>query len=180
MRQTIRVERLLRESVQTTYCDLVTRSTGRAVRASIEQVLASAGAAEQVALLDFSEVGLVDLSCADEIVAKLLQDPPRLTFLVLQGLREEQLEAIEHVLEHRDLAALVSDSADGTARIVGRVSPDLRSAFLSLQSTGPATAAQLAERLGWPLSQAGEALDSLLRMRLARSADGLFIAPLSA
>ena len=69
MRQTIRVERLLRESVETPYCNLVTRTTGRLVRRSIARELAAVDA--PLALLDFSDVGLVDFSCADGIIAKL-------------------------------------------------------------------------------------------------------------
>ncbi len=130
MTQTIRVDQLLRETVQGPYCDLVTRSTGRAVRSSIQQRLASAPAA--LALIDFSEVGLVDFSCADEVIAKLLLEPVAGTTIVLQGLREEQLEAIEHVLEHHDLTALIHDAASGVARMVGRVSAELRTARFRL------------------------------------------------
>ncbi|HXW95969.1 MAG TPA: hypothetical protein VEI47_00180 [Gemmatimonadales bacterium] len=178
MRQTIRVERLLRESVETPYCDLVTRSTGRAVRTSIQQALAEARTA--VALLDFSEVGLVDLSCADEIVAKLLMDPPGETFLVLQGLREEQLEAIEHVLEHHDLAALVCESGGGSARPVGRVSPDLRTAFFTLQEIGSGTTALVAERTGWSVSRTADLLSALLRLRLILSDGTIYSVPATA
>jgi len=176
MRQTIRVERLLRESVETPYCDLVTRSTGRLVRTSIQQALAADGG--PVAMLDFSDVGLVDLSCADEIIAKLLLDPPGQTFLILQGLREEQLEAIEHVLEHHDLAALVCDHAGGT-RPVGRVSPDLRTAFFTLQSLGAATVQAFGEHVGWTAVRAAEVLDALVRMRLVRLEGPHYLAPLA-
>ena len=134
MTQTIRVDQLLRETVQGPYCDLVTRSTGRAVRTSIQQRLAAGTGS--LALIDFSEVGLVDFSCADEVIAKLLLDPGNQTTIVLQGLREEQLEAIEHVLEHHDLAALVHDAGSGVARMVGRVNPDLRTARFRLTLSG--------------------------------------------
>ena len=179
MTQTIRVERLLRESVQTPYCDLVTRATGRAVRTSIVQALTIAGGSA-VALIDFSEVGLVDLSCADEIIAKLLLDPPGQTYLVLQGLREEQLEPIQQVLEHHELAALVCDSADGVPRPVGRVTPDLRTAFFTLQAAGTATASVLAERVGWTVTRAVDVLEALLRLRLIRSDEGRYAVPLGA
>jgi hypothetical protein len=178
MRQTIRVDRLLRESVETPYSDLVTRSTGRLVRTSIQQALAASEG--PVALLDFSNVGLVDLSCADEIIAKLLLDPPGETYLVLQGLREEQLEAIEHVLEHHDLAALVCDPTGGGTRPVGRVSPDLRTAFFTLQSLGAATVQAFSEHAGWTAARAADVLDTMVRMRLVRL-DGLrYLVPLPA
>ncbi len=175
MTQTIRVERLLRESVQTAYCDLVTRSTGRAVRTSIQQALVAGGAS--LAMLDFSEVGLVDFSCADEIIAKLLMDPPGETYLMLQGLREEQLEAIEHVLEHHDIAALVCDTPAGVARPVGRVSPDLRTAFFSLQAEGSTSAEALARKIGWSLAHTTEVLETLARLRLVRAESGCYAVP---
>ena len=178
MKQTIRVERLLRESVETPYCDLVTRSTGRLVRTSIQQALAAGDA--PVALLDFSEVGLVDLSCADEIIAKLLLDPPGATYLVLQGLREEQLEAIEHVLQHHDLAALVCDPDAGRTRPVGRLSPDLHTAFAAIQALRGATLEELADHTGWPRDRAGAAAEALFRLRLIRQNGARYQAPLDA
>jgi hypothetical protein len=179
MSQTIRVEQLLRESVVTPYSDLVTRSTGRAVRSSIQAALAQ-GEETRVVLLDFSDVGLVDLSCADEIIAKLLLDPPGQVYLILVGLREEQLEAIEQVLEHHDLAALVTDPSGVATFPVGRVSADLRTAFFTLQSVGTATPQVLAERMDWTVTRAAEELETLLRLRLVRASDGCYTVPLTA
>lgn len=177
MTQTIRVDQLLRETVQGPYCDLVTRSTGRAVRTSIQQRLNAFPGS--LALIDFSEVGLVDFSCADEVIAKLLLEPVSNTTIVLQGLREEQLEAIEHVLEHHDLAALVHDAASGVARMVGRVSPDLRTAFFTLQRSGPASVEILANQTGWAMDRAEAALLSLVRLRLALNGEHGFVVPLA-
>ncbi|HSB53576.1 MAG TPA: hypothetical protein VLD58_04440 [Gemmatimonadales bacterium] len=176
MTQTIRVEQLLRETVQSPYCDLVTRPTGRAVRSSIQQRLTAIHTT--LTLLDFSEVGLVDFSCADEVIAKLLLEPVSETAIVLQGLREEQLEAIEHVLEHHDLAALVRDPVLGVARIVGRVSPDLRTAFFTLQQHGPATPDELAGHTGWPVERAEGVLNALNRLRLVIRGEAGFMVPL--
>ena len=75
MMHTIRVSRVLRETVNTPYSDLVTRATGAAVRTSIRATIAARPGG--TALLDFSEIGLVDFSCADEVVAKLLLDEHR-------------------------------------------------------------------------------------------------------
>ena len=70
MIQTIRIGLLLREAVATPYRNLVTRPTGAAVRGRIEEALAESGCL--TALLDFSDIELLDFSCADEVVAKLL------------------------------------------------------------------------------------------------------------
>ncbi len=50
---------------------LVTRPTGRAVREAVEERLRSLGPRTLVTL-DFLGVGIVDYSCADEVVAKLI------------------------------------------------------------------------------------------------------------
>ena len=62
---------ILEETASNGNGDLVTRSTGKAVRNGIVQALAGYRR-DQVAIIDFSSVRLIDLSCADEIIAKLL------------------------------------------------------------------------------------------------------------
>lgn len=104
---------VLRTSLAAPYADLVTRPTGRAVRASIEQTLDD----DAVALLDFTGVGLIDFSCADEIVAKLSRD--RVRVLLVQGLTDGHREALEPVLEAAGLAVLCA-RADGTLDALGR------------------------------------------------------------
>ena len=177
MRQTIQIEQVLREAVRTPYRDLVTRATGRAVRSSIEQALEAAGAT--VTVLDFSDVGLVDLSCAEEIVAKLLLRQTAGTFVLLQGLREDQLEAIEHVLNHHAIVALIRDPVSGSLRMVGRVEPDMRDAFGALETGEELSTDRLAARIGWTLERARSALDVLIRLNVVRASDGAYTVPLA-
>ncbi|MFB6240235.1 MAG: hypothetical protein ABEJ46_01485, partial [Gemmatimonadota bacterium] len=54
------------------YSYLVTRHTGRAVRMSIEEQIAGSPG-PLVAVLDFRNVAVIDFSCADEVVAKLVE-----------------------------------------------------------------------------------------------------------
>ncbi|NIU79845.1 MAG: hypothetical protein GWN71_41805, partial [Gammaproteobacteria bacterium] len=68
--QRIDLRHILRHTVSDLYGDLVTRPTGKAVRHGIEQALARADG-RQVAVIDFSTVRCLDISCADEIVGKL-------------------------------------------------------------------------------------------------------------
>lgn len=177
MTQTIRVQQLLRETIPGPYSDLVTRPTGRAVRTSIKQALVAEPGT--VALLDFSDVGLVDFSCADEVIAQLLLDPPTGATIVLRGLRDEQLEAIEHVLEHHAIAALVQDGDNGEARMVGRVSPDLRTAFFTLHGAGPSSAGSLAARLDWSTTRTETTLQTLVRLRLVQADGERYSVPLA-
>jgi hypothetical protein len=108
----IALQAVLRTSLAVPYADLVTRPTGRAVRASIEETLDADAA---IALLDFTGFGLIDFSCADEIVAKLSRD----RVLLVGGLTEGHREALEPVLEAAGLAVLCP-RADGTLDALGR------------------------------------------------------------
>ncbi|MEP6573937.1 MAG: hypothetical protein ABJD11_14640 [Gemmatimonadota bacterium] len=172
MIHTIRLDHVLRETIKTPYTNLVTRATGAAVRTSIEATIAGSDCG--TALLDFSAVGLVDLSCADEVVAKLLLGGARDggasgdRFIMLSGLHENHTEAIDHVLNHHQLAIAVVGADGDRPHVLGHVSPDLRSAFVQLQQSGPATATAMAEALEWAVDRALEALDALVGLRLLR------------
>ena len=174
MIQTIRLDHLLREEVATPYRHLVTRPTGAAVRSGIERAIAASTC--HTALLDFTAVDLLDLSCADEIVAKLLMNPGPAAgrFVVLQGLREDQLEAVEHVLNHHRLAVAAVLADDAPPDVLGCADDDARSAFALVRDAGPIDALALAAALGWAEERARTVLEELAALRLARVADGLF------
>jgi hypothetical protein len=167
MVETIRLGHLLREAVAAPYRNLVTRPTGAAVRSRIEATLAASNCL--TALLDFSGIELLDLSCADEIVAKLLladADRP-LRCLVLQGLREDQHEAIDHVLTHHRLVAAVLPG-NGGPRLLGYASGDARDAFACICDRRHLSAVDLSIALGWSEQRAQDALDDLSKHRLLR------------
>ena len=175
MIETIRVGHLLRETVAAPYRNLVTRPTGAAVRTRIEAALAASNCL--TALLDFSGIELLDLSCADEIVAKLLlahADRP-LRYVVLQGLREDQLEAVEHVLNHHRLAVAAVLTDDAPPHLLGCADDDARCAFGHLRGAGPVEPPVLAAALDWPSERAARALESLVALRLAQAFDGRFL-----
>lgn len=161
MSTVIRLERLLHETVATPYSDLVTRPTGAAVRQRILDALGEV--VGQEAQLDFSAVGLLDFSCADEVVAKLLSQLAQLPVLRLRlsGLREEHIEAIEHALACHGLAvvALLCDSP--RPRLLGRVPDDWRDAFQVLVDLGRAPVPPVAEALAWPVTRTLTALAAL-------------------
>ena len=127
MIQDIDVHAVMQESSARAYTDLVTRPTGRVVREGIERVMAGA-AGVTITRVDFTGVGCMDYSCADEIVAKLLLAWPAL--LLLRGVTEGHREAIEPVLSGHGLAVLL-EREDGTLDAIGT----------------PVVAAELLERL---------------------------------
>ena len=172
MIQTIRIGPLLREAVAAPYRNLVTRPTGAAVRTRIEETLARSNC--RTALLDFSGIELVDLSCADEVVAKLLLSGGSAYFFVLQGLREDQHEAIDHVLTHHRLAVAAMPPGSGEFRLLGWVPTDAREAFACICDRGPLTAGELSRALGWLETRGREALRQLAGNRLVRAIGELY------
>ncbi len=109
----IDVSSVLRRTVCDLYSNLVTRPTGAAVRTEIENLLA-AWRGPSLTVIDFSHVNLLDFSCADEVVAKLLLRfeggaPPQDAYFLLRGVREDHLDAIEAALERYQLALVMQD-----------------------------------------------------------------------
>src|SRR5439155_1595200 len=73
-----------------------------------------------IAVMDFTGVGCLDYSCADEIVAKLVRD--KVKVLLLRGLTDAHREAIEPVLAGAGLAVLC-ERADGVLEGLGASEP---------------------------------------------------------
>ena len=175
----IDVGSVLRHSANLPFSDLVTRPTGAAVRRCIQSELAALSDGD-VALLDFSHIGMMDYSCADEVVAKLLialsGQGARAGYIVFHGITDVHLEAIEVVLDHHGLA-LVVQFADGGARLVGAVTDDERTIWEMVYARGSACATDVAIGVGREPAEMTRILDSLLQRRLLRH-DGAAYAPL--
>lgn len=175
----IDVSTVLKRSVCDQYSNLVTRPTGAAVRIGIEHHLDEIGD-KALAVLDFSHVGLLDFSCADEIVAKLLMQyvsvdiPRREVYFVFCGMSESHLEAIEVVLERHSLA-LVTQLADGAAQLMGHVDGEERTTWEKIAELGCAVAADIADATGMAPEKAAKTLETLWRRRLViRQESGYF------
>jgi len=150
------------------YSNLVTRPTGAAVRHQIERLLDDAHD-RTLTVIDFSQVAMIDFSCADEVIAKLLMrheadDSPRDAYFLFRGVTDEHWEAIEAVLERRGLA-LVLEQADGI-HVVGTLGSEERRVWEAVRQMGRATPVELAERLDVSAVEVQRALDVLRRRRL--------------
>ena len=160
------------------YSNLVTRTTGAAVRTQIEQ-LVSESRERALTVIDFSQVSMIDFSCADEIVAKLLMryaadDAPQDAYFLFRGVSDDHWDAIEAVLVRHGLALVLEH--DGCVRVVGVLSDDERLAWEAIYRIGPADAHEIATASGADATRAREALDALCRRRLVMHVDGQYVA----
>ena len=169
----IDVSALVQKSVASLYSNLVTRPTGRAVRQAIEQQL-SLGEAVAVSLIDFTEVRILDFSCADEVVAKLVMryldsDRPRNAYFLFRAVGELHTHAVEEVLKRQSLAA-VCDVGAGRFQLLGSVTPEELELWERVEVGGIGRLDDLAREM---TPRPDGALDSLTRRRLVfRDADG--------
>ena len=167
----IDLKAILQRTVSNLYGDLVTRPTGEAVRGGVEQVLEALDG-EQIAVIDFGTVGCLDISCADEVVGKLLLQHGQARYFFLHGVTSSHCEAIEQVLERHRLAVVARDR-EGRVRVLGPMDETARLAFTLLSDGGPADAEELASRLSLPPEAVRQALEVLRGQRLVqRSSDG--------
>jgi len=150
--------------------NLVTRETGRSMRELIELRLEREPEGAVVAL-DFSHVGIIDFSCADEIVSKL---GPRLQgseygdkYVVLHGLTSTHEENIAVALERKKLAVLVS-RPDGSWRLLGSLNPYLNEALQFVMNQKEITARDLADDTQVEISLASTKLLNLFKARLVQ------------
>lgn len=160
------------------YSNLVTRPTGAAVRGQIEQMLTVAGP-RALTVIDFTHVSMIDFSCADEVVAKLLMryssdDPPQDAYFLFRGVTEDHQDAIEAVLERHDLIAALDDP-DGV-RLVGTLSDEERGAWTAACSLQSATCAEIAREMQCDTDIAERALETLCRHRVMMRVGGEYVA----
>jgi hypothetical protein len=150
--------------------NLVTRETGRSMRELIELRLEREPEGAVVAL-DFSHVGIIDFSCADEIVSKLIARLQGLEYgdkyVVLHGLTSTHEENIAVALERKKLAVLVS-RPDGSWRLLGSLNPYLNEALQFVMNQKEITARDLADDTQVEISLASTKLLNLFKARLVQ------------
>jgi hypothetical protein len=173
------VSSVLRQTVSCElYSNLVTRPTGAAVRTQIEALL-SDSRERSLTVIDFSQVSMIDFSCLDEVVAKLLMryaadDPPQEAYFLFRGVSEDHRDAIESVLERHGLA-LAIEEADGIS-LLGVLSDVERRAWRATYELGPVDVDDVASAIGADVAATQDSLDVLRRRRLVMRAEGKYMA----
>lgn len=158
---------LVRRSVATLYSHLVTRPTGEAIRLGIERQIGEIGSF-CVSVLDFDEVVVLDYSCADEMVAKLLARYGRAgaeVYFVARAVGETHRETIDAVLERHGLA-LVAELDDGTRTLLGEVDPAESSVWSAVERLAAAPPDAIAAEMGAKTDRIRPVLDGLASRRL--------------
>jgi predicted HTH transcriptional regulator len=124
-----------------------------------------------VVALDFSKIGVIDYSCADEIAAKLVS---RLLsgeygdkYLILTGLNENQKENIEVALERKDLAVTAA-MKDGSRVVLGNLNNYLKDTLAFVSVRKKATAKDLADARKLEANTSGTRLLNLHKKRLVK------------
>jgi len=167
------LHKLLKEELKNGSSDLVTRHSGQVIRDRIERDIAKEENGAVIAL-DFSKIGVIDYSCADEIVAKLLS---RLLsgeysdrYITLIGLNENQRENIEVALERKGLAVML-DMGDGEKVLLGSLNNYLNETLKIIIKKGTITAKGLSEVMNLEANTSGTRLLNLHKKRLVKRTD---------
>jgi hypothetical protein len=162
--------KLLKEELKNGSSNLVTRQSGQTIRSRIERDLENEKDGEVIAL-DFSKIGVIDYSCADEIVAKLIS---RLLsgeygdrYIVLSGLNENQKENIEVALERKELTVM-AEMRSGTRILLGTLNNYLKQTLNLILKKGKITAKDLSETMKLEANTSGMRLLNLHKKRIVR------------
>ncbi len=162
--------KFLKEELGNGSKDLVTRPSGQAIRERIERDIEKEPDGTVISL-DFSKIGVIDYSCADEVIAKLIS---RLLgseygdkYLLLTGLNENQRENIEVALERKDLAVMAE--MRGRERVVlGSLNNYLKDTLDLIVKKKKITSKDLADARKLEANTSGTRLLNLHKKRLVR------------
>jgi hypothetical protein len=159
---------LVPRSVASLYSHLVTRPTGRALRLGIESQIGEIGSV-CLSVLDFTQVVVLDYSCADEAVAKLIQryqpaDRPADAYFVARGLGEQHRDPIDEVLIRHGLT-LVAE-VEGEFTLLGRAEAAEHDAWHALQRVRLGRAGDVAIELDATETGVATALEHLAARRV--------------
>ena len=170
---TYNLYKLLKEELKNGSADLVTRASGQVIRERIEKDIEKEKNGEVIAL-DFSKIGVIDYSCADEIVAKLisrlLSNEYGDKYIFLTGLNENQKENIEVALERKDLAVM-AEMRNKEEALIGNLNNYLKETLQFVIKKEKITAKELSEDKKLEANTSGMRLLNLYKKRLVKRID---------
>ena len=153
--------------------EMTGRLRGARIREALEKILGVEKASLRV-VLDFSGMGSIDFSWADEVVAKMIS---RLwsgeygeKFLVLKNLSPSQAENVGVALERKKLAVLTT-GPEGW-RIIGTLNNYLIHTLNRVMQKRQLTLKELSEEEGIEMNTSGTRLLNLYKKRLVVRVEG--------
>ena len=153
--------------------EMAGRSRGARLRETIEKILREGD--EPCLVIDFSGMGSIDFSWADEVVAKMVSrlwgDEYGEKYLVLKGLNPSQEENIGVALERKKLAVLTT--GPGGWRIIGSLNNYLIQTLNQVMNTRRLTLRELSEKEKIGMNTSGTRLLNLYRKRLVSRIEGV-------
>ena len=172
-KQTLSLKKLTQTLLRNGSREMTGRSRGARIRQAIEKILGEETGSLRI-VLDFSGMGSIDFSWADEVVAKIIS---RLwsgeygeKFLVLKSLNPSQAENIGVALERKKLAVLTT-GPEGW-RIVGSLNNYLIHTLNQVMKKRQLTLRQLSEEEGIGMNTSGTRLLNLYKKRLVVRLEG--------
>jgi len=153
--------------------EMTGRLRGARIREALEKILGEEKRSLRV-VLDFSGMGSIDFSWADEVVAKMIS---RLwsgeygeKFLVLKNLHSSQAENIDVALERKRLAILITGPQGW--RIIGSLNNYLIHTLNRVMEKKQLTLRELSEEEGIEMNTSGTRLLNLYKKRLVARVEG--------
>jgi len=153
--------------------EMTGRLRGARIREALEKILGEEKRSLRV-VLDFSGMGSIDFSWADEVVAKMIS---RLwsgeygeKFLVLKNLHSSQAENIDVALERKRLAILITGPQGW--RVIGSLNNYLIHTLNRVMEKKQLTLRELSEEEGIEMNTSGTRLLNLYKKRLVARVEG--------
>jgi hypothetical protein len=166
----IKLKTIIKEEIKTGSFDLMTRQLGQKIFLRIEKEIQEKENGTTV-VLDFSGVGAIDYSCADEVMAKLVSrielNEYGDKYIYLENLTPTQQENIHVALERKNLAILELKQDKGWA-IIGVVNDYLYKTLEVIMKKGSVSSSELAEMLKLELNTASTRLINLHKLKLVK------------
>jgi hypothetical protein len=163
----------LKEELKNGSSDLVTRQSGQVIRGRIEREIQQERDGEIIAL-DFSQIGIIDYSCADEIIAKLisrlLANEYGNKYVLLAGVNDNQKENIEVALERKDLAVM-AELRNGVKVLIGNLNNYLKETLELIITKNKISAKDLSETMKLEANTSGTRLLNLHKKRLVKRSE---------
>ena len=166
-KQTLSLKKLTNTLLKNGSKEMTGRSRGVRIRQAIEKILGGEKGSLRI-VVDFSGMGSIDFSWADEVVAKMIS---RLwsgeygeKFLVLKNVNPSHAENIEVALERKKLAVLTT-GPEGW-RIIGSLNNYLIHTLTRVMKKRQLTLRELSAEEGIEMNTSGTRLLNLYKKRL--------------